>query len=160
LAEGEFALVREYLEKGLALPYGGQQSFGDHAMYTMLADVAALQRDEVAIRQYARLAEEWAARYKHTLYQAIVSRAWGVAHRLAAEYTEAEARLKRAFEIFGALGTRWQRGRTLFELGELARVRQRPAEARDDFSRALEDFDFMGAKPDSARTRDALGELR
>jgi tetratricopeptide (TPR) repeat protein len=160
LAEGEFALVRQHLETGLPLPYGGQQAFGDHAMYTMLADVAALQRDEAAVLQNAPLAEEWATRYGHVLYLAIAARAWSVAHRLAGEYAEAEARLNRALEMFGALGTRWQKGRTLFELGELARARQRPAEARDYFGRALEDFDFMGARPDSARTRNVLGELR
>ena len=114
MAEGEFALVRQHLETGLHLTYGGQQSFGDHAMYTMLADVAAQQRDEAAVRRYAPLAEEWSKHYGHALYQAIASRAWGVAHRLAGEHAEAEARLKQALEYFGALRVRWQIGRTLY----------------------------------------------
>jgi len=43
----------------------------------------------------------------------------GVAHRLAGETTEAEARLKQVLALFSSLSTRWQLGRTLFELGEL-----------------------------------------
>ncbi len=156
MAEGEFALVRQHLETGLHLRYGGGQSFGDHAMYTMLADVAALQRDEAAVRQYAPLAEECSRHYGHALYQAIASRAWGVAHRLAGEHAEAEARLKQALEYFRGLGVRWQMGRTLFELGELALAQNNIREARDHFSQALSAFEEMKAAPDAARTRAAL----
>jgi tetratricopeptide (TPR) repeat protein len=89
-----------------------------------------------------------------------VHRAWGVAHRLAGEYAESEARLNQALELFSGLGTRWQMGRTLFELGELAAARQQPSNARDYFARALVDFDAMRAAPDSARTRAALEALQ
>src|SRR5215468_8759777 len=96
IAEGEFALVREHLEVALRQRSIGWAVVGDHELYAMLADAATQQRDVVALRQYAPLAEESARRYDHALFQAIAQRAWGVAHRLAAEYTAAEARLNQA----------------------------------------------------------------
>lgn len=100
-----------------------------------------------------------AARYDHNLYQAIAHRAWGVAHRLADEYEEAEARLNQALGIFQELETRWQIGRTLNELAELALVRRETAQAYDYFSRALVAFEAIGAEPDAARIRAALESL-
>jgi len=128
----------------------------DHDIYAILVDMAVLQRDEAGIRQYTPQAEELAMRYGHTLYQAIAHRAWGVAHRLAGEYTEAEARLTQALDLFSGLNTRWQIGRTLFELGELAAAQTNIAKARDHFTRALAAFEAMRAAPDVARTRAAL----
>jgi tetratricopeptide (TPR) repeat protein len=156
MAEGEFALVRQHLEE--ALKQGGQW-VGDHDLYMMLADAAAQQRDEDALRRYAPLAEEAAARYDHKLYQAIAHRAWGVAHRLAGEHAESEARLNQALASFNTLDAHWQIGRTLFELGELARARTDSAAARDTFSKALAEFERLGAAPDAARTRMALESL-
>jgi tetratricopeptide (TPR) repeat protein len=156
MGEGEFALVRQHLEIALRQTASW---LGEYDIYTALVDAAAQQRDEAAIRQYAPRAEALATELGHRLYQATVHRAWGVAHRLAGEYADAEARLDEALAIFGELGTRWQIGRTLFELGEMAAARQQPAEARDYFGRALADFDAMRAAPDSARTRAALEAL-
>jgi hypothetical protein len=155
MAEGEFALVRQHLEIALSKSAAW---VGEHDLYAMLADAAAQQRDEAALRQYAPLAEEAAARYGHTLYQAIAHRAWGVAHRLAGRsaYAEAEARLNQALELFRGLDTRWQIGRTLFELGELARARDDSAGAREHFTLALAAFEEMKAAPDAARARAAL----
>ncbi len=131
----------------------------DHDIYATLVDAAVLQRDEAGIRQYAPPAEELALRYGHTLYQAIVHRAWGVAHWLAGETVEAETRFKQALALFSDLGTRWQMGRTLFELGELATPTNR-AQAQDYFTRALAAFQVMRAAPDAARTQVALDKLR
>jgi hypothetical protein len=39
---------------------------------------------------------------------------------LEGKYEEAEARLNQALEMFEGLETRWQIGRTLYELAELA----------------------------------------
>jgi len=75
------------------------------------------QRDEAALRQYAPLAEELAARYSHTLYQAIAHRAWGVAHCLAGDYAESEGRLLNALELFEHLGTRWQNTAHVLRVG-------------------------------------------
>lgn len=119
----------------------------------MLADAATRQHDLEALRQYAPLAEEMAMRYNHTLYQAIAHRAWGVAHRLAGEYAEAEARLKQALALFEGLGTRWQIGRTLYELSELALPKGDTSTAQDYFTRALAAFEAMRAAPDVARVR-------
>jgi tetratricopeptide (TPR) repeat protein len=133
---------------------------GDHDIYATLVDMAVLQRDEAGIRQYAPQAEELATRYSHTLYQAVTHRAWGVAHRLAGEYSEAEARLNQALELFSDLNTRWQMGRTLYELGELAGARMDIAKARDYFIRAQSAFEEMHAAPDVTRTQAALETLK
>jgi DNA-binding CsgD family transcriptional regulator len=132
---------------------------GDHDLYAVLVDAAMQQRDEPALRQYAPLAEETATRINHKLYTAIAHRAWGVAHRLAEEYAEAERRLNLAVNTFAELGTRWQSGVTLFELGELARAQAHYTAASDYFSRALIAFEEMRAAPDSARTRAALVQV-
>jgi len=121
--------------------------------------MAVLQRDEAGIRQYAPPAEELALRYGHMLYQAIVHRAWGVAHRLAGEYTESVARLTQALELFNGLDARWQIGRTLYELGELAAMQADTVRARDCFNRALTAFQDMRAAPDAQRTQAALESL-
>ncbi len=125
----------------------------------MLADIAAQQRDLAALRQYAPLAEETATQCGHVLYQAIAHRAWGVAHRLAGEDVEANVRLHQALVLFQDLDTRWQIGRTLFELGELAAARAETTTARDYFSRALAAFEEMKAAPDAARMRAVLAGL-
>ncbi|MBI3914856.1 MAG: response regulator transcription factor [Chloroflexi bacterium] len=159
-AEGEFALVKQYLEAALmqSVRPGGSHS-GDLDLYALLVDATAQQRDEAALRKYAPLAEETATRIDHKLYTAIAHRAWGVAHCLAGEYADAEARLNLALEIFQELDARWQIGRTLFELGALARAQGNAAAARDYFSRALSAFEDMHAMPDAARTRKALEQV-
>lgn len=133
---------------------------GDHDIYATLVDMAVLQHDEAGIRQYAPQAEELAVRYGHKLYQAITHRAWGVAHRLAGEYLESEARLNQALDLYSSLNTRWQIGRTLFELGELAAAQKAIATAREFFSRARVAFEEMRAAPDVARTQAALERLK
>lgn len=157
MGEGEFALVRQHLEVSL---HSSSAWVGDHDIHATLVDVAVLQRDEAGIRQYAPQAEELATRYSHTLYQAIAHRAWGVAHRLAGENPEAEARLSQALDLFSGLNTRWQMGRTLFELGELAQARSDIGKARDYFTRAQSAFEEMHAEPDAARTLAALERLK
>lgn len=153
MAEGEFALVRQILEAAVDLP---AEWIGDHDMYVMLADVAASQQDLAGIQKYAPQAEVLAERYRHELYQAITNRAWGVAHRLNEDYVDSEAKLTKALELFGKLNTRWQAGRTLFELGELAHARNKSAEAQRWFTEALSAFEEMNAQIDLKRTRTAL----
>lgn len=155
MGEGEFALVRQHLEVSL---HSASWWISDHDIYATLVDTAVLQRDEAGIRQFAPKAEELAVRYGHTLYQAIAHRAWGVAHRLAGEYAEAEARLHQALDLFSSLGTRWQMGRTLFELGELVEPSD-TTRAADYYGCALTAFEAMRAAPDVARMRVALVRL-
>jgi len=162
MAEGEFALVKQHLEKAFRTPtqLTAWGSAGlEHDLYALAAEAAAQQRDAAALRQYAPLAEEAATRLGHKLYQAIAHRAWGVLHWLVGEYAESEARLNRALELFRGLDTRWQIGRTLFELGELAAARRDIARARDYFARALAAFEALRAAPDAERTRSALASL-
>lgn len=157
MAAGEFALARQNLEAALKTP---SEWIGDHDLYAMLVDVAALQRDEATIWRYAPPAEELARRYSHRLYQAIAQRAWGVAYRLAGDYSEARVRLNQALELFSQLNTRWQIGRALFELGELAAAQANTVTAIDHFSRALAAFEEMRAASDVTRTRTALEGLK
>ena len=159
MAEGEFALIREYGEAGLVRPSKGWATFGDHDLYSLLVDAATLQRDTEALSQYIPLAEESARRYDHTLYQAIAQRARGVAHRLVGEYGEAESSLYQALDIFNKLKVRYQIGRTLSELGELSAAQKDNDNAHEFFIRALESFESMQAAPDVARVQSALAGL-
>jgi tetratricopeptide (TPR) repeat protein len=159
MAEGEFALIREYGEAGLIRPSKGWATFGDHDLYSLLADAAAQQRDEAALRKYAPLAEEFASRYDHKLYRAIAHRAWGVAHRLAGQYAESRLRFEQALEVFQQMNTRWQIGRTLFELGELDVARANNAAALEHFSLGLNAFEGIGAVLDARRARERLAAL-
>jgi tetratricopeptide (TPR) repeat protein len=161
-AGGEFALAKKQIEEAsLASSQPVKWGTGphEHDLYALLTDIAAQQRDLEAIRQYAPLAEHFAARDQHQLYLAIIHRAQAVAHRLAGEYADAASRFNQALEIFNAQGMRWQIGRTLVEFGELEQSRQDFARARDYFSRALTEFDAMHAVPDATRTSTYLQNL-
>jgi len=160
-AQGEFALVKRNLEN--AIETAGQPvNFGtmahDHEVYMMLADTAAELRDASAVHKYAPQLERLASRDNHRLYLAIAYRAFGVGHRLAGENSAAETRLKDALGIFTELGTRWQIGRTLFELGELNLADSR-MKAREYYSQALGSFEEIQAEPNAERTRLALNTL-
>ena len=160
MAEGEFALMQQHLEAALKLSSSvGAAPGGDHDVYAMLVDGAAQQRDPIGLQKYAALAEETATSIDHKLHMAIAYRAWGVAHTLAAEYSQAEARFKKALEIFTSYPAPWQVGRTLFEMGELARAQTEKEQARDYFSRALNAFEELHAAPYAARSRAALETL-
>jgi tetratricopeptide (TPR) repeat protein len=160
MAEGEFALMQQHLEAALKLSSSaGAAPAGDHDVYAMLVDGAAQQRDPVGLQKYAALAEETARRIYHKLHLAIAQRAWGVKHTLAGEYPQAEARFKEALDIFNAYPAPWQIGRSLFELGELARLQMETEQARDYYSRALSAFEELQAAPYAARVRAALEHL-
>jgi tetratricopeptide (TPR) repeat protein len=157
MAEGEFALVKDHLETAGKIPVSSRGFLmNETERYFLLVDLAVQERDEVGLRQYAPLAEEMALRDEHLLFQAGSHRAWGVLHRLEGKYEKAEARLNQALEMFQGLETRWQIGRTLYELAELAVARADPTEAREYFSRALVAFEEIRANPDAVRTREAL----
>ena len=150
MAEGEFALVKDHLEAAGEMPVSSRGFLmNETERYFLLADLAVLERDAIALRQYAPLAEEMARRDGHILYQASAHRA----------YAQAKARLNQALELFQELDTGWQIGRTLYELAELAITRADHTEARDYFTRALVAFEEIGANPDALRTRDSLRSL-
>jgi tetratricopeptide (TPR) repeat protein len=161
-AQGEFALVKEKLEMALDLP-GQPVKRGtmahQHIIYMMLADSAGQLRDAAALPRYAARLEELARRDGHQPYLAVAQRAWGIAHRLNKEYAQAQARLTEALDHFEERGARWQTGRTLLEMAELALAQADATAAHDHFSRALAEFEALGARPDAERTRTALQEL-
>jgi tetratricopeptide (TPR) repeat protein len=160
-AQGEFALVKQNLENAIGTA-GQPVNFGtmahDHEIYMILADTAVELRDAAALRKYARPLESLASRDNHRLYLAIAHRALGVEYRLAGEQAPAETRLRQALELFTKLGTRWQIGRTLFELGELT-LTLSPTKAREYYSQALGSFEEIQAQTNVEQTRAALNSL-
>ena len=161
MAEGEFALMQQHLEAALKLSSADDDVHGgNHDVYALLVDSAALQHDPVRLQKYAALAEETARRIDHKLHLAIAQRAWGVAHTLAGEYPQAEGRFKQALEIFSDYPAPWQVGRTLFEMGELARLQMKTEQARDYYSRALGIFEELHAAPYATRARAAKEHLQ
>ena len=161
-AGGEFALAKKQIEEAIAAssqPVKWGTGPHEHDLYAVLTDIAAQQRDLAAIREYAPLAEQFAARDQHQLYLAIIHRAMAVAHRLAGEYADAASRSNQALDLFTKLGTRWQIGRTLIEFGELEADRQNHASAGEYFSRALVEFEALRAAPDADKTRQRLKNL-
>lgn len=160
MAEGEFALMKQHLDAALKIDLSrGAAPVSEHRYYALMVDAAALQKDTVGLEKYAPLAEASAASIDHKLYLAIAHRSWGVAHTLAGDYSQAEARLKQALEIFTGYPAPWQIGRTLFELGELARIRMETEQARNYFLRALSAFEELQAAPYAERSRVALESL-
>ncbi|TFH36805.1 MAG: tetratricopeptide repeat protein [Anaerolineales bacterium] len=161
-AEGKFALIQKRLEPALELsgqPVKRGTMAHEHIVYMMLVDSAAMAGDEAAIRKYAPLLQALAEQDDHRPYLAISQRAWGIAHRIAGEYAEAEECLKVALRLFGELDTRWQIGRTLFEMGELESARSNTELAEDYFTQALGAFESLEASPDIIRTRAAVMQL-
>lgn len=131
----------------------------EHIVYMMLVDSAATARDKDTILKHLPSLEELARRDEHQPYLAIAHRAAGVAHRLDEEYDRSEERLRQALEIFETLELRWQRARTLCELGELARARGDFSLAQELHGQALEEFESIQALPDAERTRVELDKI-
>jgi len=158
-AGGEFALVKEELELALELP-GQPVKRGtmahQHIVYMMLAEAAAQLADVTALRRYSAQLEKLAIQDDHQPYLAIAHRAWGVACRLDGEYVDASDRLKKALALFEQLETHWQIGRTLYEVAQLNLAQSNPTGAMEHFSRALAEFEALGAVPDIRRTQEAL----
>jgi tetratricopeptide (TPR) repeat protein len=153
---GEFALMKEHLEAAFArsnapLKWGSMPT--EPELYVLLTDSAAEQRDESALREFAPILEELASRNGHKLYEAVAHRASGVAHTIAGEYTQAQARLEQSLALLRALDTRWQIGRTLYEFGDLASRQGDLPSARAYFSQALAHYEELRAAPYVERTR-------
>ncbi len=159
MAEGEFAQVKELLEKALQrleIAPSYVDPAADQDIYAMLADLAVEERDLAALQRFAPLAESTAESCGHRLYLAIAYRAHGVAAALDGDHPAAQRYLNQALEIFQELNARWQIGRTLLQLAEVARLGADSATARTSLSRALEAFEALGARPDAEHARAAL----
>ena len=123
----------------------------DHDVYMMLVESALEMEDISTLEKYTPLLEKLAVRDSHQLYLAIAQRAWGALHRLQGAYADSENCLQEALSLFTMLGTRWQCGRTQFELGKLALSRGNKGSASKAFAEALMSFEELGAKPDEGR---------
>ncbi len=159
MAQGEFAQANQCAQKavqGSAAPakYGATPQ--THDIYAILAEAACRQRDIAALREYAPLAYESAAKYEHALYLGLARRAMGVLRMLEGDYAGAERELIESLAGLEKLRAKWQVGRTLSEFGELELVRGSAAKAREYFGRAREAFESLGAKPDAAKARKRL----
>ncbi len=157
MGAGEFARVRQHLELALEKPVvvTGVPG-GDHDIYAALVDVASRQRDTALLERYLPLAEQTARRYGHDLYLAVAQRAQGVWHHLNNEFDMARTRLQQALAGFTGLGCRWQMGRTLYELADLALTEANQSQARAFLFQALSHFEALQAQPDVDRVRRAM----
>ena len=160
---GEFALMKEHLEAAFTrsnapLKWGSMPT--EPELYVLLADSAADQRDESALREYAPILQELASQSGHKLYEAVAYRAWGVAHAIAGEYTQAQARLEESLILLNPMDTHWQIGRTLYELGDLASRQDDFYSARTFFSQALAHYEELRATPYIERARSRLAHLQ
>lgn len=128
----------------------------DHDMYMMLVESARELEDQSTLEKFTPLLEELAERDDHQLYLAIAKRAWGALHRLRGEFEASENCLQEAMGLFTKLDTRWQCGRTQFEMGKSAQSRGEISAANKAFAEGLKYFEELGAKPDQARVLNAL----
>ena len=160
MAEGEFALTQQHLEAALQKSQKmGAAAGSDHDLYALLVDAAAQERNRELLEKSAARAEETARLVGHRLHTAVSDRAWGVLHMLEGEFDQAEERFQRALETFSAYPAPWQIGRTLFDMGDLAKAQGQTEQAREHFARALSAFEGLRAAPYVERTRAALETL-
>lgn len=130
-----------------------------HDLYALLVDAAVRQRDRDVMMKYTPLLEKEIQYLDHSLYQAIAHRAHGVVHHLDGDLEEAKDQLEIAKALFQELDTRWQLGRTLYEMGDLAASRSDTPGAIEHYSASLALFDKIGALPDADKARAALAAL-
>jgi tetratricopeptide (TPR) repeat protein len=152
-AAGEFAQTKQVLE--IALRHTSEW-VGDHDIYASLVDMAVDERDLDALREFAPLAEETAARYGHQLYLGVAHRAWGAQHSILGEYEQAAKRFEQALTVFEALGTRWQAGKTWVEWGEMEEKRGAILQAKEKIALTLEIFEEVRAHPAIQRIKEIL----
>jgi tetratricopeptide (TPR) repeat protein len=154
--------VKQHLEEAIGkfeVSYSVITPNTDNDLYSMLVDTASQQRDQETLEKYAPLAEQQAYQYDHVLYQAIAHRASGVLNRLKGQYDQASVHFQKALTLFQGLETRWQIGRTYFELGELAREMTDMPSAHGYYSEALKAFEAMKALPAVDQVREILKSL-
>ena len=159
MGEGEFALVKRHLTAALQLPPVGWNPVGMHEILVLLADTGAMNRDEQLLSTYASKADAMSLSLNHLLYHAMAKRALGILDWLHRDYARAEDQLRESVQLFQQLETRWQLGRTLYDLGELSIDLEKPAQAREFFTQALSAFEEMGAAPSVTRTRRYLASI-
>lgn len=128
----------------------------EHVVYAILTDGATQTKDGAAIERYAPKLEDLARRDDHRPYLAVAHRAWGVAHQLRSDFSNAKSRLEQALELFESLEARWQSGRTLFSIGELEASQGDANSACEYYRRALAAFEEMKAAPAIATAGAAL----
>lgn len=132
----------------------------DHDLAMSLADTAALQHDPALLAETVPPLFELARRDRHGLYLAIAHRAQGIALTLQGLGDPAEEQLTTALDLFHALGTRWQLGRTRAALGDLYIARGETSRARDAYAAAAAEFQALRAEADLRRAQATLSTLQ
>ncbi|MGH2348952.1 MAG: tetratricopeptide repeat protein, partial [bacterium] len=144
---------RTLVEEGLRVaeaPWTGLE------LGTLALEFSALSKEwDYAIRLGDDMVET--TRAKGLRYHlAIGCRAMGAYHRAAGRLDQADALLAESQDLFRALDTPWELGRTLRELALLRRDQGRTEEATVLLNEALSLFQAMGAVPDIERTRSLI----
>jgi len=163
MAEGEFALVREHLDRAVRGPNDPVRwgsAVTDLDFNVLYADAAARARDAEALGRFVPPAEQGAELFGHRLYTAIALRSRGVQFLLADRAAEAVTCEDQALAIFEDLGTRYQMGLTLGERARAFSALGDSASARADWSRAASLFEAQGALPAARQARDSLAALQ
>ncbi len=169
-AQGEFTLIWENIGKldgALSIWLGGNSgptkstpSVSPYfSLLTQLADTAAELRDLARLKEYAPRAEERASHYGHSLFLGVARRARGIEQLLTGDHARAQDSLHQALALFQKYHARWQIGRTLLALGELALAQSNPLEARACYSEALAQFNSLGAVRYIEQAQNALERL-
>jgi len=156
---GEFAPVKERLEPALQLsgqPVKRGTMAHEHIVYMMLVDSAASMEDADSVNKYVPRLIELAIRDNHKPYLAIGYRASGIAFRIAGDHHQADEHFQEALKIFTDLEMPWQAGRTLSEMGKLARLQGDVELSKKMFTKALQAFEKIQAKSDSMKLQKAL----
>lgn len=162
MAEGEFALVQQHLDQAVRVtndPVRWGSAVTDLDFHIAYADAAAQAGDLPALEAHLPPAERDADQLGHRLYRGISLRARGVQALLQERPAEAVDFHTQALEIFEAMGTAYQAGRTL---EARARARHRLgdlAAARADLQAAIIAFEGLGARPAARAARELLAEL-
>ncbi len=159
MAQGEFALINLHLTAAMERPSIGWNPVGDHEILVMMADTAAIQRDQEALAITAERANSISRKLGHRLYHAISLRALGTLDWLKGNYAEAGPYFFEALEIFEKLETRWQAGRTCSDLAGLFAAQGSKREAAEYYRRAIGEFEAMRAKPSVERAKEALAGI-
>jgi tetratricopeptide (TPR) repeat protein len=159
MAQGEFALINQHLSAAMQKPPTGWNPVGEHEILVLMADNAAMQRNAEALSSTAERAELISRQLGHPLYQAVSLRALAALQGLKRNYPAAEAHLLEALSIFQKLETRWQAGRTLFDLAEVLAAQDRKHEAVEYYNQAIEEFEAMQAKPFINQVRAAAAKF-
>jgi Nif-specific regulatory protein len=126
-------------------------------VHTMAADLALRQQKLQDAEQSVAVAAEMAARLGDRFTAAQLAAVSGKVCFVTGRREEAELKFAEALQVFEELGTQYELGRLLFDVGLL---REDADEAAQTIRRAVRIFERLEAAPDLERARGALFRIR